>query len=205
MNSIMGVVVVLIVLNILFLVTGKSFFCLFKREETIEFEWLTGFVLFLAVFGVIELPIEMSGLPFHVLVYAESAVFAVLFAGCILYCIYESHYHGVLLWKKPERRFAMLLVMLFLLILYGMNNGASVHGYDTSYYNGHAANALYTDTMYQYDARTGLYKGNESYVHDCYPMLIATLAKIFFMHTLVVVNRLPDVLQVEGKILQTGR
>ena len=57
------------------------------------------------------------------------------------------------------------------------------------YYNGHAANALYTDTMYQYDARTGLYKGNESYVHDCYPMLIATLAKIFFMHTLVVVNR----------------
>ena len=30
----------------------------------------------------------------------------------------------------------------------------------------------------------GLYKGNESYVHDCYPMLIATLAKIFFMHTL---------------------
>ena len=93
MNSIMGVVVVLIVLNILFLVTGKSFFCLFKREETIEFEWLTGFVLFLAVFGVIELPIEMSGLPFHVLVYAESAVFAVLFAGCILYCIYESHYH----------------------------------------------------------------------------------------------------------------
>ena len=189
MNSIMGVVVVLIVLNILFLVTGKSFFCLFKREETIEFEWLTGFVLFLAVFGVIELPIEMSGLPFHVLVYAESAVFAVLFAGCILYCIYESHYHGVLLWKKPDRRFAMLLVMLFLLILYGMNNGASVHGYDTSYYNGHAANALYTDTMYQYDARTGLYKGNESYVHDCYPMLIATLAKIFFMHTLVVVNR----------------
>ena len=156
MNSIMGVVVVLIVLNILFLVTGKSFFCLFKREETIEFEWLTGFVLFLAVFGVIELPIEMSGLPFHVLVYAESAVFAVLFAGCILYCIYESHYHGVLLWKKPDRRFAMLLVMLFLLILYGMNNGASVHGYDTSYYNGHAANALYTDTMYQYDARTGL-------------------------------------------------
>lgn len=189
MNSIMGVVVVLIVLNILFLVTGKSFFCLFKREETIEFEWLTGFVLFLAVFGVIELPIEMSGLPFHVLVYAESAVFAVLFAGCILYCIYESHYHGVLLWKKPDRRFAMLLVMLFLLILYGMNNGASVHGYDTSYYNGHAANALYTDTMYQYDARTGLYKGNESYVHDCYPMLIATLAKLFSMHTLVIVNR----------------
>ena len=87
MNSIMGVVVVLIVLNILFLVTGKSFFCLFKREETIEFEWLTGFVLFLAVFGVIELPIEMSGLPFHVLVYAESAVFAVLLqvVSCIVY------------------------------------------------------------------------------------------------------------------------
>ena len=35
MNSIMGVVVVLIVLNILFLVTGKSFFCLFKRDSMI--------------------------------------------------------------------------------------------------------------------------------------------------------------------------
>ena len=68
-----------------------------------------------------------------------------------------------------------------------MNNGVSVHGYDTSYYNGHAATALYTDTMYQYDARTGLYIGKESYVHDCYPMLIATLAKLFSMHTLVIV------------------
>ena len=51
MNSIMGVVVVLIVLNILFLVTGKSFFCLFKREETIEFEWLTGLCYFWQFLG----------------------------------------------------------------------------------------------------------------------------------------------------------
>ena len=104
MNSIMGVVVVLIVLNILFLVTGKSFFCLFKREETIEFEWLTGFVLFLAVFGVIELPIEMSGLPFHVLAYTEGTVFAVLFVVSVLYCAYQCRRNDRLLWKKPDRQ-----------------------------------------------------------------------------------------------------
>ena len=77
-----------------------------------------------------------------------------------------------------------------------MNNGIIVHDYDTSYYNGHAINALYTDTIYQYDARTGVYVGTESYVHDCYPMLIAVLAKVFAMHPLVVVNRVLACLEI---------
>ena len=82
-----------------------------------------------------------------------------------------------------------LILLIGLQVIYGMNNGIRINGFDTSYYNGHAINALYTDTMYQYSARSGEFIGSESYVHDGYPMLIAFLSKIFWMHPLVMTNR----------------
>lgn len=195
MNSIIGVIIVLFVLGILFFVLGSCFCRFFGREESIEFAWLLGFALFLGIFALLELPIELSGMAFHVLAYVELAVFAVLFGTGGAYCI-RVYRSGNARWQKPDRLTVVLFALILLQILYGMNNGVIVHDYDTSYYNGHAINALYTDTIYQYNARTGVYVGTESYVHDCYPMLIAVLAKVFAMHPLVVVNRVLACLEI---------
>ena len=195
MNSIIGVIIVLFVLGILFFVLGSCFCHFFGREESIEFAWLLGFVLFLGIFALLELPIELSGMAFHVLVYVELAVFAVLFVAGGAYCI-RAYRSGGVRWQKPDRLTVVLFALILLQILYGMNNGIRINGYDTSYYNGHAINALYTDTIYQYDARTGAYVGSESYVHDCYPMLLAVLAKVFAMHPLVVENRVLACLEI---------
>lgn len=108
MNSIIGVIIVLFVLGILFFVLGSCFCHFFGREESIEFAWLLGFVLFLGIFALLELPIELSGMAFHVLVYVELAVFAVLFVAGGVYCIHVYR-SGNARWQKPDR----LTVVLF--------------------------------------------------------------------------------------------
>ena len=90
----------------------------------------------------------------------------------------------------------LFVVLLVVQIWYGMGNQLYVSRYDTSYYNGNAINALYTDTMYQYDAYTGVYVGKAVAWHDSYSMLVAFLAKLLFMHPLVVVNRIMGVIEI---------
>ena len=189
MNSIIGIMIVLFLLGTVFFILGSSFCGIFGQNETIVFEGILGFMIFLTVFALIEIPIELSDMAFHVLVYAETAVFAVILTGCITYLLRKSKKNGKRFFVKPDKLTIILFVLILLQVFYGMNNGIRINGYDTSYYNGHAANALYTDTIYQYDARTGTYIGHETYVHDCYPMLIAFLAKLFGMHPLVASSR----------------
>ena len=78
MNSITGIIIALFVLSAVFFILGCSFCCIFGTEETTAFEYLSGFVIFLTVFALIEIPIELSGMAFHVLVYAETAVFVII-------------------------------------------------------------------------------------------------------------------------------
>lgn len=196
MNSVFGIVIVLIVMCIGFFLLGHCFCALFQREEEIVFQMLLGAVLFLAFFSVIELPIEKLNLPFHVLVIVESLVFLLLFGVCAVYFVRSGEIKAIKKWKAPDTMTIVFLVLIALQVLYGMNNGIRINGYDTSYYTGHAATTLYTDTMYQYSARSGEYTGMEAYVHDGYPMLIAFLSKVFFMHPLVMANRVLACLEI---------
>lgn len=189
MDSVLGVVIAFAVLSICFFLLGHCFCALFQREEGIVFQMLLGEVLFLAVFSVIELPVEKLNLPFHVLVIVESLAFLLLLGACVVYCVRSREIGAIKKWKAPDTMTIVFLVLIALQVLYGMNNGIRINGYDTSYYTGHAATTLYTDTMYQYSARSGEYTGMEAYVHDGYPMLIAFLSKVFFMHPLVMANR----------------
>lgn len=189
MNSIVGVVITFMVISMSFFLLGHCFCSLFQKKEEPVFQVLLGAVLFLAVFSVVELPIEKLNLPFHVLVYAEGFVFAALLMACVVYCVRKGKFNIPEKWTVPDAMTILLLFLIILQVVYGMNNGIRINGFDTSYYNGHAVNAIYTDTMYQYSARSGEYIGKERYVYDAYPMLIAFLSKIFFMHPLVMVNR----------------
>lgn len=196
MNSVFGVVIVFTVMCIGFFLLGHCFCELFQKKEDSVTKLLLGAVLFLAVFSAIELPVEKLNLPFHVLVIVECIVFVLLFGACVVYCVRNGELAAVKRWTMPDYMTLVLFVLIALQVLYGMNNGIRINGYDTSYYNGYAINALYTDTMYQYSARSGEYIGIEGYVHDGYPMLIAFLSKIFFMHPLVMVNRVLACLEI---------
>lgn len=196
MNSIFGVVIVLGVISISFFLLGHCFCSLFHKKEETVFQIILGAVLFLAVFSVVELPIEKLNFPFHVLVYAESGVLMALIVACVAYCVCNEKLPAQRKWVRPDTMTIVFLLLILMQVVYGMNNGIRINGYDTSYYNGHAINALYTDTMYQYSARSGEYIGSEWYVHDSYPMLIAFLSKIFFMHPLVTVNRVLAVIEI---------
>lgn len=196
MDSVLGVVLALAALLCYGFLLGSSFCALFQKRERAGFCLLLGMMLFLAVFTVTELPIEKLGLPFHVLVYVQTGVLLALFAACIVFCARKGVFRE---WKMPAASDICMTVFLLLIlfqVIYGMNNGGRINGYDTSYYNGHAMNAIYTDTMYQYNPRTGRYIGLETYEYDGYPMLIAYLAKVFFMHPLVVVNRVLAILEI---------
>lgn len=196
MDSVFGVVLALAVLLLYGFLLGSSFCALFRKKERAEFRLLLGMLLFLAVFSVTELPVEKLGLPFHVLVYVQTGVFLALFAACVVFCAKQGVFREWKTPKTPELYMGIFLLLILLQIIYGMSNGVRINGYDTSYYNGHAINAIYTDTMYQYNPRTGRYIGLETYEYDGYPMLIAYLAKVFFMHPLVVVNRVLAVLEI---------
>ncbi|MDD6243125.1 MAG: DUF6077 domain-containing protein, partial [Roseburia hominis] len=78
MNSIGGVLVALIVLGGISYWNGHCFTVLFKKKEDIVFQILIGAVVFLAVFVIVELPMEKAGTSFHALVIVECAVYAVL-------------------------------------------------------------------------------------------------------------------------------
>lgn len=196
MDSVFGVIVVLVVLSGIFWLFGSCFCWLFHKEESLIFRGLIGAVIFFALFSVIELPIEKLNFPFHVLVYIEALVYAVLGIAGVVFLARGQKLSWKTPWKTPDTMTVVFLILIALQVIYGMNNGVRINGYDTAYYNGHAINALYTDTMFQYSARSGEYIGMETYVHDGYPMLIAFLAKVFFMHPLVMVNRVLACMQI---------
>lgn len=196
MDSAIGVCIVLLILGVLFFLTGHCFCGVFHRKERLSFQLLVGSVVFFAVFSLIELPVEKLKLPFHMLVYLELAAFAAVLFWCVRFCRKEGMLGKKRGWVQPDAVTLALILLIGLQVIYGMNNGIRINGFDTSYYNGHAVNALYTDTMYQYSARSGEFIGSESYVHDGYPMLIAFLSKIFWMHPLVMTNRVLACLEI---------
>lgn len=196
MNSVFGVGIVLIVLSVIFILLADRFLALFHRQEQGGFLWLLGFVLFLGIFALVDLPIELLELPFHTLVYMEIAVFVILTVVCTIWYVRENDKSVKHIWKKPDWITIIFLALIVAQVIYGMNNRIYASYYDTSYYNGHAINAIYTDTLYQYDPYTGVYLGDATEWNDSYPMLIAVLAKSFGMHTLVVINRVLGILEI---------
>ena len=196
MNSYMGVAIALIVLSIIFLLLGNQFLRLFHREDRLEFQWLFGFVLFLAIFAIVDLPVELMQTSFHALAYWEAAVFLILTVASAVWYVRNKSEGAKVVWKKPDMITVIFLVLIVVQVIYGMNNRVYASYYDTSYYNGHALNAIYTDTVYEYCPYTGLYVGDATEWNDSYPMLIAVLAKCFGMHTLVVINRVIGILEI---------
>lgn len=107
--------------------------------------------------------------------YTALAVLVIAVALGVVYLVRAGRKEGGSWMRYPARDVWLLLflVLLVVQIWYGMGNQLYVSRYDTSYYNGNAINALYTDTMYQYDAYTGVYVGKAVAWHDSYSMLIA--------------------------------
>lgn len=196
MNSYVGVGIALFVLSVIFLLLGNRFLSLFHREERPGFQWLLGFVLFLSVFAVVDLPIEQIKTAFHTLVYSEAAVFLILITVAAIWYTREKRKGTKNVWKKPDTVMIIFFILIVVQVVYGMNNRVYASYYDTSYYNGHALNAIYTDTMYEYSPYTGVYVGDATEWNDSYPMLIAVLAKCFAMHPLVVINRVIGILEI---------
>lgn len=196
MNSYMGVAIALIVLSIIFLLLGNQFLRLFHRDDRLEFQWLFGFVLFLAIFAIVDLPVELMQTSFHALAYWEAAVFLILTVASAVWYVRNKSEGAKVVWKKLDMITVIFLVLIVVQVIYGMNNRVYASYYDTSYYNGHALNAIYTDTVYEYCPYTGLYVGDATEWNDSYPMLIAVLAKCFGMHTLVVINRVIGILEI---------
>lgn len=192
----MGVGIALAVLSIIFLLLGNRFLRLFHRKERLEFQWLLGFVLFLAVFAIVDLPIELLQTSFHTLAYWEAAVFVLLTVAGAVWYVRENPKGIAEMWKKPDVTMVVLLVLIAVQVVYGMNNRVYASYYDTCYYNGYAINAIYTDTLYQYSPYMGVYMGDAPMWNDSYPMLIAVLAKCFGMHPLVAVNRILGILEI---------
>ena len=143
MNSVMGVIIVLTILGVLFFLMGHCFCGIFRKKERVALQILLGSVVFFAVFSVIELPIEKLDLPFHLLVYAELAGFAAITVVCVRQCIREGMFCKGRAWVQPDAVTLALLVLIALQVIYGMNNGGRINGFDTSYYNGHDQRALY--------------------------------------------------------------
>ena len=199
MNSALGIVIGLAVLSCIFWILGAGFCRLMGRQEDLGFLWLLGMAIFLGIFSVVDILAEAGSAAFHVLFYTALAVFVLVLALCVVYLVRTGkNVGGFRMIRYPVRDVWLLLfvVLVVVQIWYGMGNQLYVSRYDTSYYNGNAINALYTDTMYQYDSYTGVYVGKAVAWHDSYSMLIAFLAKLLFMHPLVVVNRIMGVIEI---------
>ena len=198
MNSALGIVIGLVVLSCIFWILGAGVCRLMGRKEGPGF--------FVAVrYGTFPQDFLRCGY-FHrggrcgvpCAFYTALAVLVIAVALGVVYLVRAGRKEGGSWMRYPARDVWLLLflVLLVVQIWYGMGNQLYVSRYDTSYYNGNAINALYTDTMYQYDAYTGVYVGKAVAWHDSYSMLIAFLAKLFFMHPLVVVNRIMGVIEI---------
>ena len=199
MNSALGIVIGLALLSCIFWILGAGVCRLMKRQEDLGFLWLLGMAVFLGLFSVVDILAEAGGVAFHVLFYTALGEFVLVLALCVVYLVRTGKNKGgfrMIRYPVCDVWLLLFVVLLVVQIWYGMGNQLYVSRYDTSYYNGNAINALYTDTMYQYDAYTGVYVGKAVAWHDSYSMLVAFLAKLLFMHPLVVVNRIMGVIEI---------
>ena len=162
MNSALGIVIGLALLSCIFWILGAGVCRLMKRQEDLGFLWLLGMAVFLGLFSVVDILAEAGGVAFHVLFYTALGEFVLVLALCVVYLVRTGKNKGgfrMIRYPACDVWLLLFVILLIVQIWYGMGNQLYVSRYDTSYYNGNAINALYTDTMYQYDAYTGVYVG----------------------------------------------
>lgn len=196
MNSVIGVIITLLVLSVIFYIFGKLYTSLFQRKENICFEWLIGFVIFLSLFSIVDIPLEMIGASFHTLTYVFLGVSLAVITICMVLYIMNTKKNGRAK-IKPLDTFTMIFFILIVIqVIYGMYNSIYTSYMDTAYYNGNTMNAIYTNTLYEYSPYTGFYAPGSIEQNDSYSMLIAVLAKLFCMHPLVMINRIFGIIEI---------
>lgn len=195
MNSAVGVGIGIIILSGIFIILGKC--CtIFKKDEHFGMQWLIGFAIFLSIFAVVDMPLEMLHVSFLTLSYTTAAVMGAVTTGCLIVCIRKRNKFAKKALQMPDTLTLVLLTIIIVQIIYGMYNSIYTSYMDTAYYNGNTMNAIYTNTMYEYSPYTGLYAPESIEQNDSYSMLIAVLAKLFCMHPLVMINRIFGIIEI---------
>lgn len=196
MDSAIGVVIAFSVLSGIFYLFGNMYTSLFQKRESVSCQWLTGFVIFLSLFAIVDIPLETMEVTFQTLVNVFLAVCLGTIAVCATICIRSrKKYRRAEI--KPLDTFTMIFIILIVIqVIYGMYNSIYTSYMDTAYYNGNTMNAIYTNTMYEYSPYTGLYAPESIEQNDSYSMLIAVLARLFCMHPLVMINRIFGIIEI---------
>ena len=152
--------------------------------------YLTGFVMMLAVFQVLDLLVFWFGLPLHVL---SAAVLVVLGGGCVWSV---KHCRGQmgrqLRMRLKTGKFSwILLAAVCLIVLQTVILAAMTHiDQDDAFYVGTAVTSVHTDSIFQYDCYTGLpYTEPPSrYILSPLPIFTAFLSQISGMHAAMVAH-----------------
>lgn len=164
-----------------------------RQEKNTGFMWMAGYLVLLAVFQILAVPLIVKGARFSVLVLWFAALSVFLSAAGVIVWLYRMHRHPALqaVKGKVEKREiilwavfgALLLLQLFMACYLTFADG------DDAYFVTVATIADGTDTMYFYLPYTG---GTTSldmrHALAPFPLYIAFLARITGLHTATVAH-----------------
>lgn len=166
--------------------------CLLEKQKrsTLGDAFVRGFVLMLAVFQVMALPVFFFDLPLHALSRIYVAYVVVLLVSALV-CRRKELFYGVqntFLWKKPSWP---LMLALFLILVQTLICGLFMHmDQDDAFYVGTAVTSVNTDSIFKYDCYTGAeYTVLPSrYILSPFPVFLAVLSQITGIHATIIAH-----------------
>lgn len=181
----------------LFLVFGQGFYLLFHRtHQPIGHKIIIGFFTYFSIFQMVALPLKIILAPLSALSILWAVIVIIV---VIMVCVISLKGDRIKLeigsgikGRFKIKRINLIYIMVILAII-GVQfivielNQSVGSPWDASYYIGEVVSSVYTNTISQYDAYTGLKLSvlNSSYLLENYQMHSAIASQIFHIHPLL--------------------
>lgn len=173
-------------------IAGKIIFRSNKLKTSIVRTYTDGFLMWLSIYQILEVPLVLSGASLSALSIIWIAITVLLIAGSAVFGRrqYKSAVtqlkESLTTWSSFKILAFVLMAVIFIMAMF-FDTGLAT---DDAFYFGASTDAVSTNTMWKYEPYTGREEArlNPKYAFTAYPMFVATLAKYFGINVSVVVH-----------------
>lgn len=173
-------------------IAGKIIFCSKKLKTSIVRTYIDGFLMWIAIYQILEVPMVLFGASLSVLSTSWIVITAVLIAISVIFgrrqyrLLLAQMKESFTTWSSFKALAFVMMGIIFVMAVF-FDTGLAT---DDAFYFGASTDAVSSNRMWKFDPYTGREEAklNAKYAFTGYPMFVATLAKFFGLNVTVVAH-----------------
>lgn len=205
MNSYFGVMIVLIYMFLMFSAMGSIVCGLFRFRADFGMKLIYGGAIYFLLFSLVYIPIQFTAALLKPVVIIWICISVLVFAGYTVFCVADRRRlaENIPRWKKQDWIIAAGFVALALFeIIFSMSITRYTSNLDSAHYNGLINSFVYRGTLDYCDPYTGIGGRLDAFkTVMVYEVHAATLASMFHIHPLIIVNRVMGIYEIAANLI----